>query len=75
MTTRLIIRTADTSRANWKALHCALRGQGLELHRYHAALLDGGMTIVADAYHPDGGEEPRAYEALAATSASLYVMH
>jgi hypothetical protein len=33
------------------------------------------MTIIADAYHPDGGEEPRAHEALASTSASLYVMH
>jgi hypothetical protein len=75
MSTTLIIRTADTSRANWKALHYALRGQGLELHRYHAALLDGGMTIVADAAHADGGVEHRARQALASLPASLSVLH
>ncbi|CAL8474464.1 hypothetical protein [Caballeronia sp. S22] len=75
MTTRLIIRTADTSRANWKALHYALRGQGLELHRYHAGIVDGGMCVVADAYHPDGTEEQRARQALAALPASLTVLH
>ncbi|WP_244807910.1 hypothetical protein [Caballeronia zhejiangensis] len=75
MSTRLIIRTADTSRAHWNAMRVALNRQGLELHRYHAGITDGVMTIIADAYHPDGGEEPRAHEALASTSASLYVMH
>lgn len=75
--TSLIIRTADTSRAHWKALHYALRAQGLETWRYHAAILDGAMVIVVDAHHPDGAEEARAREALASVSASasMYVLH
>lgn len=75
MSTTLIIRTADTSRAHWNAMRVALNRQGLELHRYHAALLDGGMCVVADTYHPSGGEELRAREALAALPASLSVLH
>jgi hypothetical protein len=75
MSTRLIIRTADTSRAHWNAMRVALNRQGLELHTYRATMLDGGMTIVADTYHAGGQEEARARQALGGLCAAMYVSH
>jgi hypothetical protein len=75
--TTLIINTPDATRAHWNAVRVALNRQGLELHHYHSRLTDGGMTLVAYAFHPDGEVEERARAALAATAteASLYVLH
>ncbi|WP_250476803.1 hypothetical protein [Caballeronia sp. INML1] len=75
--TTLVINTPDATRNNFKAVQQTLNRYGFELHRYHSQITDGGMTLVADVFRPQGEEESTARAALAAMieGTTLYVLH
>lgn len=75
--TTLVIKTPDASRANWAAVLKTLNRQGFEVHQHHAALMDGGQTIISRVYRPQGDEETTARAALAemVPGTTLYVLH
>lgn len=52
----LVINTPDASREHWNAVRVALSKNGFEVHMHHAALTDGGQTIVSRVKHTSGNE-------------------
>ena len=75
MSKTLVIKTPDTSRQNWKDIRLALARNGFEIHKYHAALQDGGMCIVADVLHAETEQAARAVERELTTGTTLSILH